>query len=152
VKDAGRIRGVIDDRAGLLALFTSQVVRNTGGSETPRERQAKLPDLLVIANGDGLDSESLRDWLNRELCLRGRVIDEIAQTSDEEMGAVSTLTITALTSGMITALAQSISVWLKQRRSDVSITIRKAGGRAVTLDAKRVENAESLIRTLLDEE
>lgn len=66
------------------------------------------------------------------------------------MGAVSDALIVALSSGgAATVLAHSVPTWLKQQRSDVTIEIHDPHGREVTVTAKRVADAEAVIRRVL---
>jgi hypothetical protein len=54
--------------------------------------------------------------------------------------------------GAATVLASSVSVWLKQRRSDVSIEVSSSNGKKVTVTAQRVPDPEMLIKTVLETE
>jgi hypothetical protein len=48
------------------------------------------------------------------------------------------------------ALAKSLSVWLVQRRSDLTITVTGPEGRKVSVSAKRVADPEQLLRSVLE--
>lgn len=97
--------------------------------------------------------ESLRDWLSRRPELSVRTGS--GGTSGEEMGGgadiVVQLAATAAGAGALwAALAKSLSIWLTQRRSDVTVTIVGPDKRKVTVSAQRVEDVESLVRTVLE--
>ncbi|MEV0705860.1 hypothetical protein AB0I53_49275 [Saccharopolyspora sp. NPDC050389] len=109
-------------------------VRVTAG----REQQAEL--------------RSLGEWLRQEDDLRGYVSLEQPTPAPGEMGALSEVLVVALsTGGAVTALARSVSVWLQQRHSDVTIEVSNSD-RTVTLDARRVVDAEALVREVLKQQ
>jgi len=108
-----------------------------------------VPDLRLTLNGDVQDNDSLWDWLREEPDLRGRV-HQASQAVPGHMGAMTEIIVTAATSGTIAALARSLSIWIAQRRSDVSVTITSSDGKTVSVDASRVTAADELIRTVLD--
>lgn len=93
---------------------------------------------------------SLREWLGREAAFRGRVQVERQPIESGHMGGIAdTLTLALGAGGAVTVLANSVSVWLEQRRSDVSIEVISSNGKKVTVTAKRVPDAATLIKTVL---
>jgi class 3 adenylate cyclase len=68
------------------------------------------------------------------------------------MGAPTELLVTLASSGTAAVLARSLQVWLTQRHRDIAITIMAADGRALTIDAKRVQpgEIEHLVKSALD--
>jgi hypothetical protein len=94
-------------------------------------------------------ARSLRDWLEGEDGLRGRVSTEAQPIGEDDMGAVSDVLMIALGSGGAGAvLAASLSTWIRQLRSDVSIRIRR-GDTSVELNAARVRDESKLLEQLV---
>jgi hypothetical protein len=110
----------------------------------------------IRVDGDSSPEElrNLTAWLKAEDDLRGRVALTGAPPAPGEMGSLADVVTVALSSGgAITVLAGSVAVWLRQRRSDITIEITAAGtGRSVKISADRVADAEGLIRSVLDAE
>jgi hypothetical protein len=52
--------------------------------------------------------------------------------------------------GVMVALARSLSVWLVQRRSDLTVTVTGPDGRQVSVSAQRVGDPEQLLRAVLE--
>lgn len=109
----------------------------------------------IAVDGRDTDSESLWDWLRNEPELRGRLQLSTAPTPDGAMGAPTDLVIqvSAVLAGagaVWAALARSLSVWLVQRRSDLTITVTGPEGRKVSVSAKRVADPEQLLRSVLE--
>jgi hypothetical protein len=108
-----------------------------------------VADLHVTVDGRDSDVESLQDWLRSEPELRGHIRQGEAPGPDGAMGASPELIIGIISSGTATALVRSLQVWLTQRRADVKLNVAGPQGRKVTLDAKRVPDAERLLNTAL---
>ena len=110
---------------------------------------------VITVGGSEVEQAALEDWLKSESALRGYVGVERGTPTVDTMGLPTELVVqvaaTAVGAGAVwTALAKSLTVWLTQRRSDVSLTITGAGGRTVTVDAKRIPDAESFVRLVND--
>lgn len=107
--------------------------------------------IRVTAARDALaELTSLREWLGREAAFRGRVQVERQPIEPGQMGGVTdTLTVALGAGGTVTVLANSVSVWLRQRRSDVKIEVSSSNGKKVTVTAERVPDPVALIRTVL---
>ncbi len=103
--------------------------------------------LTVIPRDDAEESRSLHAWLTREDALRGRVEQRHLPASDGDMGGLLDCLVVTLGSGGVGALlAQSVLTWLGQRRADVSVTIRTADGREVTIDLKGTKDPMAVVR------
>lgn len=77
---------------------------------------------------------SLRDWLVREPLFRGGVYVENRVVEPGDMGTLEDVLIVALGSGgAATVLAKSVSVWLQQRRSGLSVQITGPDGTHVEI-------------------
>lgn len=103
---------------------------------------------------------SLADWLNREEALRGRVKAVRRVPGTGKMGAAVELLTVALGSGGAGAvLVRSISAWLTQRRSEVSVSLKDADGREFTFSSKSAKQdpsevfreASALFKALTDD-
>jgi len=59
------------------------------------------------------------------------------------MGATTELVVqtaaAVASAGAMTALARSLSVWLVQRRADITVTVTRPDGRKVEVTARRVD-------------
>ena len=94
--------------------------------------QAKVR-VLGSRDAEG-DFRSLRDWLAREPELRGGVRTEEKPVRPGELGALEDVLMVALGSGgAATVLARSVSVWLQQRRSELSVEITAPNGTHVEI-------------------
>lgn len=85
-----------------------------------------------VSGGDG--AEELADlwaWMRVERDLAGMVRPVRRPISEGELGGVIDVLAVALGSGgAVTALASSLTAWLKTRRHDVTVTITTAEGSA----------------------
>ncbi|MFK4068975.1 hypothetical protein [Streptomyces sp. NPDC029674] len=91
----------------------------------------------------------LHAWLQREDGLRGRVRLRSEPPGPGQMGAMTELILTTVSSGTVAALVASAQLWVKQRRADLSIVVRHPDGREVEIDAQQISGAEEFIRTVL---
>jgi hypothetical protein len=68
------------------------------------------------------------------------------------MGAPIELVVVLATATVpvASALARSLSTWLIQRRSDLTVTLTGPDGRQVSVSSRRVADPEKLLRTVLD--
>jgi hypothetical protein len=109
----------------------------------------------IAVDGRDLDRESLWDWLRCEPELRGRLRLGSSPAPAGTMGATAELVVQASAalagaSALWIALARSLTVWLVQRRSDVTITVTGPSGRTVSVSASRVDSAEQILRSVLE--
>jgi hypothetical protein len=66
------------------------------------------------------------------------------------MGGISdTLTVAVGSGGALTVLATSISVWLRHRRSDLTVEIT-IGDRTAKIDGKRVKADPDSVRQIVE--
>jgi len=110
----------------------------------------------IAIEGRDADFEALWDWLCHEPELRGRLRVTSAPTPEGTMGAATEIAVQvgvamAGAGALWAALSRSLIVWLKQRRSDITVTVKVAGphAREVSLNAKRVPDPEKLLREIL---
>jgi hypothetical protein len=108
-----------------------------------------VADLHITVDGRDSDVESLQDWLHAEPEFRGHLHQGEAPGPDGAMGAVVDVIVGVVSSGAATTLAKSLQVWLTQRRADVALNVSGPEGREVVLDAKRIPDAERLVKTVL---
>jgi hypothetical protein len=113
-----------------------------------------IVDLRAGSAADETVLEDLESWLTSDFDLRGAVRRNIVQPRTGEMGAVSDVLSVALASGgAVTALAASLRVWFAQpRRSDVRLKVTTAQGETIELDARRIDNAEAILKVVLTRE
>ncbi|WP_229851817.1 effector-associated constant component EACC1 [Streptomyces albospinus] len=96
--------------------------------------------LRIGAGGADDQLRSLLDWLRHEDGLRGRVQAQRAPVAQGEMGGALDALVVAVGSGGVGAiLANCVSTWIAQRRSDVRITLTTEDGRTLEVDAKGVD-------------
>lgn len=104
---------------------------------------------LLIQVGDGAAAQQLLEWLRDEDALRGRVeLPRPVAREGELGGALGEIVTVAVSSGaavgIVTALARSLTTWLTHRRSDITVTITRPGGRSVEFTGQRVDAATVL--------
>jgi hypothetical protein len=105
------------------------------------------------APGDG-DADRLWDWLRDEPELRGRMRRVDVASPPEAMGSVTEIVVqvaaaAAGAAALWEALARSLVAWRRYRGSDVTIEIVGADGRRVSATARRIEDAEPMLREVL---
>ena len=106
--------------------------------------------IRVIGGDAVVEFASLWEWLRSEPDLRGCVRVAPALPGEAEMGAVVDVLTVALGSGGAGAvLASSLNTWLRQRRSDVTITVSTPGRRTVQLEARQAADPLPLLREVL---
>ncbi|MFC9236307.1 hypothetical protein ACFTZK_07590 [Streptomyces decoyicus] len=93
---------------------------------------------LLVRTPDTEDQlRLLLDWLRRDDLLRGRVqICQLPVSSGEMGGAMDALAVAVGSGGMGAVLANCLSTWISQRRSDLRITVTTEDGRSVEVDAR----------------
>lgn len=90
---------------------------------------------------------SLLDWLGHEDALRGRVRLEpvFKQTGGQMGGWLEVLTVALGSGGAGAVLTASLSTYLANRRSDVTLTITGRDGTVGELSAQRVRDVPELL-------
>ncbi|WP_181793563.1 effector-associated constant component EACC1 [Streptomyces sp. WELS2] len=97
-------------------------------------------ELWLRVSGPEGRLRSLADWLRHEDGLRGRVRPFQSPPAAGEMGgALDALAVAVGSGGMGAVLANCLSTWISQRRSDVRITVTTRDGRTVEVDGKGVD-------------
>ncbi|HEV8558659.1 MAG TPA: hypothetical protein VGR06_20005 [Actinophytocola sp.] len=93
--------------------------------------------LLIIGSDDAHDElGSLRRWLADEPEFRGRVRMQEAPVQFGQMGGlVEALSVAVASGGALTVLANSVSVWLRERRSTLTVKIVKPDGTVEDINA-----------------
>jgi hypothetical protein len=118
------------------------------------ERGVLLAEVRVLgAHDPHAELISLRDWLSHEEVLRGRVVLDQPVIRPGQMGGLAdALQVAAGNAGVLTALAASLTMWVRNRRADVTIEVKHSDGRSVKVNAKRVpDDLATLIESVLDE-
>ncbi|MFE9096931.1 hypothetical protein [Streptomyces sp. NPDC007264] len=107
--------------------------------------------VIRIRGGDEVgELAALVGWLRAERELEGAVQAVRREVSETELGSgLDVITVALGSGGVGVALAQSLSAWLRARRSDVKVTVT-ANGRTVEVDARRVSDPIGLITRVLD--
>jgi Effector Associated Constant Component 1 len=92
--------------------------------------------------------EQLSDWLGHESELRGMITAVSMGPAPGELGVPADALVAAVSSGgALSVLIASLKAFLTlPRRSDLRIVLSMPDGRKVKIDAKRVGDAEALIR------
>ena len=107
---------------------------------------------IVVGSEDARDLPDLFAWLRREDELRGKVRLQSRPLAPGEMGTLTELIAVAIGSGgAASVLAGSLSTWLAQRKSDITLKVTGRDGRIVELKARRVAEADRLLREVLRE-
>ncbi|WP_040694361.1 effector-associated constant component EACC1 [Nocardia vinacea] len=109
--------------------------------------------LWIRTSGNPENLVQLLDWFRHDDALRGRISPQAAQIRSDEMGGLTDVLVLAASSGGIgVALVRSLTVWLTHRRTDITVTVTRANGDKIELDAKRVDSTEVLqqVQRLID--
>jgi hypothetical protein len=107
-------------------------------------------DAEIRIMGDaGEELAALREWLQAEDELRGRVHAVHGAVGDTELGSVVELLTVALGAGGTgTVLASSLKTWLLTRRTTTTIIVKSAR-RSVTLDIQTADDVAPLLEQIL---
>jgi hypothetical protein len=93
---------------------------------------------VVLSGSEDVQEEliSLRRWLSDEPEFRGRVRIQEAPVQFGQMGGlVEALSVAVASGGALTVLANSVSVWLRERRSTLTVKIVKPDGTVEDINA-----------------
>jgi hypothetical protein len=103
--------------------------------------------LTIRTNGDSDDLFQLLEWFRNDDSLRGRVSLPTPQIREGQMGDLYDVLVVAVGAGGLgPALAMSMSAWLKTRRSQVKLMLKR-NGIEVVLDAEIIK-APELVREI----
>lgn len=103
-----------------------------------------------VSSQSAADLRSLLAWLQREPALRGAVGFSPSRRGSADMGAVSDAIAVAdavSRGGTGIALAGALSVWLRNRRSDIEVTVTGPDGSA-TINIRRAKDTEQVLEVL----
>ncbi|NED72688.1 effector-associated constant component EACC1 [Streptomyces sp. BBFR115] len=95
----------------------------------------------------------LTDWLSREDAFRGRTAVGRPDTPPDHMGGLTEVVIVALgAQGAGTALAASLSVWIRHRRPSADIEVTGPDGTSAKVSLRNVSEAEveAVLRRVLE--
>jgi len=111
-------------------------------------------ELRIAVDGRDADVEALWDWFRHEPQLRGRLRTASSPAPEGAMGTSTELVIQVAAAmagagALWAAVARSLSVWLTQRRSDITVKVTRPDGHQMSLTAKRVADPETLLRQFL---
>lgn len=110
--------------------------------------------MTIHTSGGPDELRQLLDWFDRDDALRGLLSVPPSRIRDGQMGDLYDVLVVAVgAGGLARALTQSLTVWLTHRRSDITITLERSNGTAVTLNGDRVKSSDVLreLRDLLNE-
>jgi hypothetical protein len=110
----------------------------------------KIDVRILCAADPEAEVRSLHDWLRSEHDLhQSRVELTSPRIRDGEMGAgLEVVTVALGSGGAITVLANSLSVWLRNRGTDLTFEISGPTGKIV-IDARRARDPKELIETIV---
>lgn len=103
--------------------------------------------MTVAVDGDNARAalESLFDWLRHEEVLRGHIQLRPSTVTPETMGAFDeTLLVVLGSGGAVSVLARSLTEWVKQRTSDVQLTLKRPNGETISVDGRRIRDLAAL--------
>jgi hypothetical protein len=104
---------------------------------------------IWVTGGSSEELAALREWLQDEDELRGRVRTVHRPIGETELGPVAELLTVALGAGGAgTVLASSLKTWLLSRRITAKITVETAG-RKVTMDIQTAGEVMPLLERIL---
>lgn len=119
----------------------------------------------IAVKGTDADVESLADWLHHEPLLRGRVVRGAGLPRDGEMGTATELLVAlvsgagsgaaaALAGDTVTAMAESLSNWLRERKGQrscaVTVEVTRPDGSEVSVTIREAADSEPLLRAVLE--
>ncbi|MFI6573966.1 effector-associated constant component EACC1 [Nocardia fluminea] len=103
--------------------------------------------LTIRISGDSDELFGLLEWFRNDDALRGRVSLPTPQIREGQMGDLYDVLVVAVGAGGLgPALAMSLNGWLKTRRSQVTLTLKR-NGIELQLDAGTIK-APELVREI----
>jgi Effector Associated Constant Component 1 len=108
-------------------------------------------DVRITAVGSDLATgyADLLAWLNGDRDLRCNVRVLSSQPVSAQLGgAIESIAVSLGSSGVGVALTRVLADFVRNRRSDISVTVTR-GEKTVTVDAKRVAEAKALLQEVL---
>src|SRR3954449_13549880 len=102
---------------------------------TPDAGQIELNFTVDAARHADKELRSLLGWLRRDL--RDREVNLKSPLGvDDQLGALAEVLSVLVPGGAGAALATSLGAWLTSRRSEITITARRADGAAIRIERK----------------
>jgi hypothetical protein len=112
----------------------------TGENDAAREPESYE---VVVALDDMTQRPSLRRWLDGTDELRGRLDVTPAPARPGELGPdPETVRLLIESAGAVALAVESVMLWLKSRRSDVTIEV-SVGDRRITVKSNSLRNAST---------
>jgi Effector Associated Constant Component 1 len=110
----------------------------------------KIGIRILSAADPAAEVRSLYDWLRCELDLRPSQVESVRPpVRDGEMGpGLDVVTVALGGSGAVTVLANSLSVWLRNRGTDIKFEI-SGTRKKILVDARRVRDPQQLIEKII---
>lgn len=106
---------------------------------------------IQIKGGDEVTAHNeLTAWLNGNRDFRGRVTRMTGPPADGQLGAgvIEMITVALGSGGAGAVLAQSLTEWLRNRRTDITIIVTR-GDKTVAVSARGVSDPQSPLRDIL---
>jgi hypothetical protein len=103
--------------------------------------------VTVAVDGDDARAslESLFEWLRHEDALRGHIQLRPSTLTPGAMGPLNEALLVVLGSGgAASVLAHSLTEWVKQRTSDVQLTLTRPNGETISVDGRRIRDPATL--------
>jgi hypothetical protein len=111
--------------------------------------------LRLSVNGQPTDQDDLQEWLRLEDDLRGRTrITSSPSNRPDTMGPGTDIVVQIVASlvgatALWATVARSISTYLTQRHSDITIDVIAPDGRKYSITANRARDPQALAETFL---
>lgn len=107
--------------------------------------------IQIRSSDEVMAYNELTAWLNGNRTFCGHVTRKISPPAEGQLGGVIEMISVALGSGGAgVVLAQSLSEWLRNRRSDITIIVTH-GDKTVAVRAQRVSDPQPLLQGVLRE-
>jgi hypothetical protein len=105
-------------------------------------------DIEVSGENGSAEFGGLWEWLRQERSLTGSVQARPKAAADGELGgAYEVLSVALGSGGAVVALANSLTTWLRSRRSDITVTVKTRAG-SVSISSRQVRSADEITALL----
>lgn len=103
---------------------------------------------IQVTSAGNTEFGALWDWLRNERALAGSLRAHRKAAVDGELGgAFDALSVALGSGGAVAVLANSLTAWLRTRKSDITVTVKTRTG-SVKIDARRVKSSDEVIALL----
>jgi hypothetical protein len=106
------------------------------------------PYQLSVGSADA--QRDLLSWLQGEESTDWTIRQSAQAPRPGDMGIEEILTV-IVTSGGLTALIQSLHLWIKYRQPKLHVSITNPGGRKVVVDSTNAGDVQSVLKALKDQ-